>query len=171
MSNWFAEASHSWTWLQWMREVVGEDMGPASTLPMLIDGLEQWDKADANDRHGTGDPDRINDNDHFVYAAAMLSRAARDLIGRALLHAITWGVDDPMNWHGLPPEAKGHWAAVDHVIKTVLAAWIGLWDDLANLQEQVHGSRAEQLEQWRNLADQAAVTINGFYVAAWAQTR
>lgn len=171
MSNWFAEASKSWQWLQWMREVVSEDMKPISTLPTLIDGMGQWDAAVAADRHGTGDPDQINHQDHFVYAAAMLSRAAKDAIGGALEHAIEWGIDDPINWHNLSPDAREHWASADHVVKTVLAAWIGLWDDLAELQNQVHGSRTQQLEQWRELADQAAQTVAGFGVAAWAQTR
>jgi len=167
MSNWFAEASHSWTWLQWMREVVAEDMAPASTLPMLIDGMAKWDADVAGDRHGTGDPDRINPGDGFVYAAGMLSRAGKDVLARALRHAITWGIDDPMNWHGLPPEARDHWAAVDHVVKVVLDGWLTLWTDLAMFQDQPDVG----LDQWRGLADQAGQIIDGLGRAAWAQTR
>lgn len=166
--NWISEAHKSWEWLQWMREVMGEDVEPIQSLPELIRGMDEWNDAIVRDRHATGDPDRISDNERFMYAASMMSREAKIAIGDALKHAITWNVDEPMTWSSLPPEAKEHWADAHHVVTTVLHAWITLWNDLAPFQDQIPGT---DVEPWEDLADQAAQTVAGLGVAAWAQTR
>lgn len=176
--NWTAEAHKSWEWLQWMREVVAEGTGPHGCLPHLIRGMEQWDEAIARDRHSVGDPDRIHTTERFLFAASMMSRSAKTAINDALKHAITWAVDDPMTWPDEPmarrdfvAEAKEHWAAAHRVVTVVLQAWIVLWNDLAEFQNQYLGATsAEQLEQWKALAEQAADTVSMAATAAWAQS-
>lgn len=178
--NWTAEAHKSWEWLQWMREVVAEDLDPHGTLPYLIRGMEEWDEAIARDRHSVGDPDRIDPTggENFVLAAAMMSRAAKESIEGALKHAIVWEVDEPMAWPDEPmarrdfvAEARQHWAAAHRVVVVVLQAWITLWNDLADMQHQIGGaSKDEILDQWKALGDQASTIVSGAGVAAWAQT-
>ncbi len=125
--NWISECHRSWEWLQWMREVVGEPVEPAGCLPQLIRGLGEWDAAVAGDRHGTGDPGRIDSSECFSYAVSMMSRAAKDAIEDALRQARGWCVDDPSSWPSLSmPEATRRWEASHHVVKTVLQAWITL---------------------------------------------
>lgn len=167
--NWMSEASTSWSWLHWAREVLDEDGRPASSLPELMRGLSQWDEAITRDRHAVGDPDRIRSNEHFVYAAAMMSRAAKTAINDALKVAIRWGVDDPLTWSMLPAEAKQHWADVQYRITTILTAWITLWRDLDGMQGTVEGAPDQVLDAWKSLADQAVQTIEGVAVAATAQ--
>lgn len=177
--NWISEGHKSWEWLQWMREVVAEGTDPHGCLPHLIRGMEQWDEAIARDRHSVGDPERIEPRENFLYAASMMSRAAKDAIGTALKHAITWEVDDPMSWPDEPmarrdfvAEAKEHWAVAHRVVTVVLQAWIVLWNDLADLQSQMSGrTSAEILQQWKTVADQAEQIVSHAAVAAWAQTK
>jgi hypothetical protein len=172
--NWISEAHKSWEWLQWMREVLvdADDMERGECLPALIRGMSEWDEAIARDRHSVGDPGRVDRREHFLFAASMMSRAAKAAIEDALKAAIEWKVDDPMAWSSLDlPEAKRHWAASHHVVKVVLQAWIVLWNDLAEFQGQLSAPTfAEQLEQWRELADQAEQVVSGAAVAAWAQS-
>ena len=169
--NWISEAHKSWEWLQWARKVMAEPVDPGSSLPHLIRGLSEWNSA--NDRHATGDPDRIASDEHFHYAAAMMSRAAKFAVEDALRVACVWEVDNPYAWPSLDmPAAKLQWEATRDVIAAVLQAWITLWNDLAALQGTVHGESQEQvLEQWKGFADHAAQTVSGVAVAAWAQHR
>lgn len=169
--NWISEAQKSWEWLQWMRQVTSEDVKPIASLPQLIRGLDEWNATIAGDRHVTGDPDRISEKEGFVYAAAMMSREAKTAIEDALKHAITWNIDLPMTWSTLPPEAQENWADAERVIKNVLHAWITVWNDLAAFQGKTLGTAEQQLQQWKELAEQASQTIAGLSVAAWAQRR
>lgn len=171
--NWISEARQSWEWLQWMREVMAEPVDPGVSLPQVIHGLDKWNDAIAGDRHATGDLDRIANTEYFLYAAAMMSRAARIAIDDALKRAILWEVDNPRAWPSLSmPDAKEHWEATGYVITAVLQAWITLWNDLDVQQGIVRGESQEQvLGQWRGLADHAAQTVSGVAVAAWAQRR
>lgn len=169
--NWSPEAQQSWKWLQWMLQVNEEDVDPIQSLEQQIRGIGEWDEATARDRHSTGDADRISQNEHFYYAAAMMSRAAKTAIEEALAYAIEWGADAPLTWSSLPPEAADHWEAAHHVVTVVLQAWVVLWKDLADLQGQIPGSVNQRLEHWAGLADQAAQTVQGAAVTAWAQRR
>lgn len=171
--NWISEGHKSWEWLQWMREVVADDMEPGLTLPQLIRGMGQWDEAIARDRHSVGDPERIHPREHFLYAASMMSRAVKTAIEDALQRATVWEVDNPMTWPDLGMDkAQRNWAAAHHVVKTVLQAWIVLWNDLADLQSQMSGrTSAEILQQWKTVADQAEQIVSHAAVAAWAQMK
>lgn len=171
--NWLSEATHSWSNLHWVREVCAEDVEPISALPQLIRGMGQWNESLARDRHATGNPDRIFPNEYFVYAAALMSRAAKQEIEGALNIAIAAGVDHPMAWPDMDlDEAKAHWQDAYQVITNVGKAWITLWNDLAALQDQMTAtSQQELLEQWQTLANQAVETIEGLAEAFWAQTR
>lgn len=170
--NWISEGHLSWSNLQWMRQVTAEDNHPATCLPHLIRGLDQWDANIERGRHSVGDPDRISSNEYFLYAASMLSRAAKEAIEGALKSAMLWEVDNPMVWHqdGFDlDEANGYWAASHYVITNVLAAWIDLWNDLVPFQDSLSASSQEELlEQWQGLATQAADTLSGLAVAFWA---
>ena len=171
--NWISEAHKSWEWLQWARKVMAEPVEPGLSLPQLIRGLAEWDSAIGADRHATGDPDRIANTEHFQYAAAVMSRAAKFAIKDALRVAFTWEVDNPYAWPSLDmTAAKQQWEYAHDVIAAVLQAWITLWDDLGALQGTVHGESEQQvLEQWKGFADHAAQTVSGVAVAAWAQHR
>lgn len=167
--NWISEGHKSWEWLQWMREVMDEDVGPMISLPQLIRGMDQWDDAIARDRHAVGDPDRIAHNEYFLYAASMMSRAAKQGIDSALKHAMTWEVDNPTNWSAVLPEAKAHWKAAHHVIANSLQAWITLWQDLDGLQGQISQTLDphDRHNQWMDVTEQAVQTMQGLASAFW----
>jgi hypothetical protein len=170
--NWQSEAHLSWNWLQWMREVMAEPVEPIGRLSQILNRAPEWAEAIADDRHSTGDLNRISSNEYFVYAASMMSRDAKLSIDFALKHARAWEADEPLRWSSLPPEAMTEWETADYVINMVLQAWIMLWNELAALQDTLSASCPEEaLAQWQALADQAAQTVTGTSTAAWAQRR
>lgn len=172
--NWLNEATLSSSWLHWVRQQTTEGGATSSVLHHISDGLDRLDEAIGRDRHSTGDPDSVYPNEWFVYAAAMMSRTAREAVEAALVPAVDeWYVNDPMAWQSLDmDEARAAWEASLHVISNVVAAWAQLWHDLAAYEGRLSGSSAQEvLDQWSALAEQASDTIDGVATASWAQCR
>ncbi len=169
--NWISEGHRSYGWLQWMRQVMAEPVEPIGALREIFSRVGEWDAEIAADRYGTGDPDRVSSSEYYLFAASMMSRAAKEAVDTALNYARTWSADDPMKWSSVLPEAKTHWETAHHVIKVVLDAWVMLWHDLDRRDTMSAPSEPEMLAQWRVSADQAAEIVTGASVAAWAQRR